>query len=130
MGDLRERFRGLDDATVSDVWRRVEARGPQPPMTFPTPPSRRVGAAVLTFVLIVVVTGLIVWRNPDPARPPTDITTPVPGPATGIGRITDRIPAGQFPDQVAVGFGSDWVGATTEEPGPVLRITRLGIGGP
>ncbi|HYJ60002.1 MAG TPA: hypothetical protein VE032_00880 [Actinomycetota bacterium] len=69
MAELRDRFSWLDGVAVPDVWDRVERRGPQPPMTFPTPPSRRIGAIAVALVVLLVA-GYLVARAFRPEAVP------------------------------------------------------------
>jgi tol-pal system beta propeller repeat protein TolB len=51
MNDLHERFRELDRLDAPEVWPEVARRGPRPPIDLDPSPRRRVGIALLAFLI-------------------------------------------------------------------------------
>ncbi len=121
MTDLRERFEQLDQVGVPDVWNRAERIGARPPMTFPTPPSRRVASGIVALV-VVAVAGYLVVRAFRPELVPV---SPIDEPEAIEAVITQTVDTGrQYPEAIAIGEGAIWVATRDggEPGGDLVRI--------
>jgi tol-pal system beta propeller repeat protein TolB len=76
MNELHERFRELDRLDAPEVWPEVARRGPRPPIDLGPSPRRRVGIALLAF--LIAASGLTfaarAFRS-DQGQPLTSSTT-------------------------------------------------------
>jgi tol-pal system beta propeller repeat protein TolB len=90
MVDLQARFRELDRLEPPEVWPEVVRRGPRSPAVLPPSPRRRVGIAILAFVVAVAGLSFVVRAfRTDHGRPVAPTSTVSNG-KIAFARLSDR----------------------------------------
>lgn len=119
MGDLRERFRALDDVMVPDLDVRERPRRSLPVREPRMRPRRLATIAVAALVAVGSLLVLVRAFQPVSPREPVDV-------GTATLRVTagDPIPVGRGPNAIAVGAGGVWVSAVPAD-GPPYHLVRL-----